>query len=156
MNTSRTRESGHDSEDEKITNTTEEHELQERRERIHQITQPTRFDLIQDILMHPQQMPSMKELDFLQPDRSRSTIREHLDRLIDMGIVTEESLEQDRVQRDKPRKFFRLSKEGKEELERLDLLGIEDTLQYLYSNTEKPEEIVEYEEAPRPKIKEAV
>lgn len=152
MTMSQTRKSGNDGDPEEIAETDEGKEIQNRREKIHEITQPARFNLIQDILMHPDQMPSMKELDFLEQDRGRSTIREHLDRLIGRGIIAEESIEQDRVKRGNPRKFFRLTESGRKELEELDLLGIEETLQYLYSHTEKPEGIVEYEKAPRPKL----
>lgn len=152
MNMNQTRKSGHDSGTDKIPGEDAEKELRTRRERIHEITQPARFNLIQDILMHPEQMPSMKELDFLEKERGRSTIRGHLDKLIERGIVAEISLEQERVKRDNPRKFFRLTESGRQELEELDLLGLEETLQKLYRDTEKPEDIVKYERAPRPKL----
>lgn len=102
--------------------------------------------------MHPEQFPSIKELELLQPDRSRSTIREHLNRLIDEGIVAEESLEKDRVTRSNPRKFFRLTEAGREQLDTLNLLDLEEELQYLYRQTDKPDELVQYEDIPRPKL----
>jgi hypothetical protein len=40
------------------------------RELVHFITQQTRFSLLSDILAHPQQLPSMYELEELNPSVS--------------------------------------------------------------------------------------
>ena len=121
-----------------------------RREILHKLTQRTRFTLIQNILMHPQRMPSMKELDYVNPDLSRSTIREHLERLEDLGMVRSVSLPQEDVQRDLPRKFFTLTSECEDLLREFNLIDMEDTLEFVYENMEKTDEIKRYEEAPRP------
>lgn len=147
-----TRKSGDTGEKDKVSFADSNSTIRNRRERIHEITKPARFELIQDMLMVPSQFPSIKELEILQPDRSRSTIREHLNQLVDAGIVAEESLEEDRVERSNPRKFFRLTENGRAELEELNLLDVESELQYLYENTDKPDELVQYEDVPRPKI----
>ena len=121
-----------------------------RREILHKVTQRTRFTLIQNILMHPQRMPSMKELDYVNPDLSRSTIREHLKKLEDLGVVKPVSLAQEDVQRDLPRKFFTLTRKGEELLKEFNLLDMEDTLEFVYESMEKTDDIKRYEEASRP------
>lgn len=132
-------------------------EKEHRREQLHKITQKTRFDIIQSILMHPQNLPSLEELDFMNSDpdlihsnRSKTTLREHLDTLMEMGVVRRVELPKDQVKRDNPKVFFGLTEEGKALLDEFDLLGMQDTLEYLYENTDKPEMIQRYEQAPRP------
>jgi hypothetical protein len=44
------------------------------RELVHFITQQTRFSLISEILAHPQQLPSMYELEELNPSVSDATV----------------------------------------------------------------------------------
>ena len=57
------------------------------RELVHFITQQTRFWLLSDILAHPQQLPSMYELEELNPSVSDATVYKHIQKLIDAGIV---------------------------------------------------------------------
>jgi DNA-binding HxlR family transcriptional regulator len=57
------------------------------RERLNVVTQDTRFSLVQDILGHPSGLPTLKELDYVNPSRSQTTIRQHLQHLVDAGIV---------------------------------------------------------------------
>lgn len=127
---------------------TDAHE--ERRDILHKITQETRYTIIQSILMHPQQLPSLHEIDYANPDKSTSTIREHLDRLIEDNIVEVIRLPDEEAKRDLPRKFFGLTTEGRDILEEAGLLEMERSLQYAYENTQKTSKVKRYEEAPRP------
>jgi predicted ArsR family transcriptional regulator len=86
----------------------------------------------------------------VNPSKSKSTIRNHLDRLIEHNIVTTEQLPKEGRSRDLPYQFYRLTEEGRTFLERHDLLRSEEAMQELNSVTEKPPVIVKYEEAPRP------
>lgn len=54
-----------------------ERETNDIRERLNTVTQETRFSLIQDILGHPEQLPTLKELDCVNPSMSQTTIRQH-------------------------------------------------------------------------------
>jgi len=67
----------------------------ESRELIHFVTQQTRFTLINNILQHPDQLPSMYELEELNPSVSDATVYKHIQKLIDEGIVKEVSLDDD-------------------------------------------------------------
>jgi len=127
-------------------------ESQERRELLHEITQETRFNIIQTILMHPKQLPSLKEVAYMHPDRSKATLREHLEKLREMNVVEKIELPKEQQSRGAPKVFYGLSEEGREILEEFGLLDIEETLQYMYDNMKKPEHIQKYEEAPRPKM----
>jgi len=120
------------------------------RERLNVVTQETRFSLLQDILGHPSQLPTLKELDYVNPSKSQTTIRQHLQQLVDVGIVEAVELPKDRRRNDLPYKFYGISGEGREFLGEHGLLRAEETLQTIYERVEKTEMIERYETAPRP------
>ncbi|GAB6863186.1 helix-turn-helix domain-containing protein [Haloplanus litoreus] len=120
------------------------------RERLNVVTQETRFSLIQDILGHPSGLPTLKELDYANPSRSQTTIRQHLQRLVETGIVEKVELPEDRRQNDLPYTFYGISEEGRRFLEEHKLLRAKETLRKIYDRLEKTAEIERYESAPRP------
>ena len=120
------------------------------RERLNVVTQETRFSLVQDILGHPSGLLTLKELDYVNPSKSQTTIRQHLQRLVDVGIVEEVLLPEDRRQNDLPYTFYGLSEEGRRFLEEHKLLRAKGTLREIYDRVEKTTEIERYESAPRP------
>jgi DNA-binding HxlR family transcriptional regulator len=120
------------------------------RERLNVVTQETRFSLIQDILGHPSGLPTLKELDYVNPSRSQTTIRQHLQRLVETGIVEKVELPEDRRQNDLPYTFYGISEEGRRFLEEHKLLRAKETLRKIYDRVEKTAEIERYESAPRP------
>jgi predicted transcriptional regulator len=118
---------------------------------VHFVTQQTRFSLISDILAHPQQLPSMYELEELNPSVSEATVYKHVQKLIDAGIVREVALEEGQRRQDYPWKFYGLTDEGRDFLEAHNLLAAEETLQQIYQTiSDKPEKMQKYENAPRP------
>jgi DNA-binding MarR family transcriptional regulator len=121
------------------------------RELVRFVTQQTRFALIANILQHPEQLPSMYELEALNPSVSEATVYKHIQKLIDAGIVTEVALDDDQRRQGYPWKFYGLTEEGRAFLEAHNLLAAEETLQELYGTlSDKPEKMVKYENAPRP------
>jgi len=124
--------------------------VENKRQRLNVVTQETRFVLIQNILSHPQQLPTLKELDYVNPSKSKSTIREHLEVLIEHGIVAERTLPKDQRKRDLPWRFYGLTDAGRDLLEEMGLLGAEGTLQDMYEMLETTDEIEKYAQAPRP------
>ena len=121
------------------------------RELIHFVTQQTRFSLINNILQHPKQLPSMYELEELNPSVSDATVYKHIQKLIDAGIVKEAALDDDQRRQGYPRKFYGLTEEGREFLEKHNLLAAEETLQQIYETiSDKPEKMIKYENASRP------
>ena len=120
------------------------------RERLNVVTQETRFSLIQDILGHPAQLPTLKELDYVNPSKSQTTIRQHLQELVNENILEKASLPKDQRQNDLPYTFYGLSEDGREFLAEHGLLRAEETLTEIYNSVEKTETIQRYETAPRP------
>ncbi|MCH7660544.1 MAG: PadR family transcriptional regulator [Euryarchaeota archaeon] len=121
------------------------------RELVHFVTQQTRFALVGNILQHPEGLPSMYELEELNPSVSDATVYKHIQKLIDAGIVKEVALDGDERRQGYPWKFYGLSDEGREFLNDHNLLAAEETLQRIYDTiSDKPEKMVKYENAPRP------
>lgn len=124
---------------------------QQSRELLHLVTQQTRFALLSNILQHPEQLPSMYELEELNPSVSEATVYKHTQKLIDAGIVKEVALEDDERRQGYPWKFYGLTDDGREFLEEHNLLKAEETLQQIYETiSDKPDKMVKYENAPRP------
>jgi len=123
----------------------------ESRELVHFVTQQTRFALVNNVLQHPEQLPSMYELEQLNPSVSDATVYKHVQKLIDAGIVEEVTLPEDERRQGYPWKFYALTDEGRQFLDRHNLLAAEETLQRMYETiSDKPEKMVKYENAPRP------
>ncbi|WP_336022675.1 helix-turn-helix domain-containing protein [Halobellus salinisoli] len=120
------------------------------RERLNVVTQETRFALLQDILGHPSELPTLKELDYVNPSKSQTTIRQHLQQLVDVGIVEEILLPEDRRRNDLPYKFYGISEDGRQFLAEHKLLRAQNTLRAIYDRVEKTDDIKRYETAPRP------
>ena len=121
------------------------------RELVHFVTQRTRFALINNILQHPDQLPSMYELEALNPSVSDATVYKHVQKLIDAGIVREVALDDDQRRQGYPWKFYGLTEAGREFLDDHNLLAAEETLQRIYETiSDKPQKMVRYENAPRP------
>ncbi len=122
----------------------------QRRELLNLVTQTTRFEILQNIFGHPEQLPSLKELDYFMPDTSKSTIRNHLSRLIDKGMVEKVSLPEDEQTRDNPRKFYGLTDECRNLLDETGLLSAEQVLQEATLKTQLTPDVEQYMNAPRP------
>ncbi len=125
-------------------------DLESVRERLNVVTQETRFALLQDIFGHPSELPTLKELDYVNPSKSQTTIRQHLQQLVNAGIVEEVFLPEERRQNDLPYKFYGISERGREFLEEHKLYRAQDTLREIYDRVEKTDDIRRYESAPRP------
>jgi len=123
----------------------------ESRELIHFVTQQTRFALINNILQHPKQLPSMYELEELNLSVSEATVYKHIQKLINAGMVKEVALDDDQRRQGYPWKFYGLTEESRTFLDEHNLLAAEETLQQIYETiTDKPEKMIKYENAPRP------
>ncbi|WP_126663481.1 MarR family winged helix-turn-helix transcriptional regulator [Haloterrigena salifodinae] len=121
------------------------------RELLHFVTQETRFAIVANILQHPEGLPSMYELEELNPSVSDATVYKHVQKLIDAGIVEAVALPDDERRQGYPWKFYGLTDEGRAFLERHNLLQAEATLERIYGTiSDKSEKMVKYENAPRP------
>jgi predicted ArsR family transcriptional regulator len=126
-------------------------EGQQSRELVHFVTQQTRFALLSNILQHPKQLPSMHELEELNPSVSDATVYKHTQKLIDAGIVKEVALDDGERRQGYPWKFYGLTDDGREFLDAHNLLAAEETLQQIYETiSDKSDKMIKYENAPRP------
>lgn len=113
------------------------------------ISQPTRAALLSDILGHPQEMPSVREFDYLNPDVKRSNIEYHLGKLIDAELVEKHTLPTGDRKRDLPSTFYGLTEYGRSILDEHGLLDEQPVWKAVNQRVEKPSEIREAEEMPR-------
>ncbi|WP_226012497.1 helix-turn-helix transcriptional regulator [Halomicrobium salinisoli] len=126
-------------------------EGREARELLHFVTQETRFAILGNILQHPEQLPSMYELEQLNPSVSDATVYKHVQKLIDAGVVEAVALDEDDRRQGYPWKFYGLTEEGRAFLEDHNVLAAEETLRQIYETiSDKPDKMVKYENAPRP------
>ena len=118
-------------------------------ETYHFLTQETRYLILQYVLAHPENLPSLDELDHAIP-KGKSTIHEHLGKLRERDVVDSYEVSAADRTRDLPSTFYGLTEYGIYLLEEFDLLQGKPALQAMYANMEKPERIRRYENAPRP------
>lgn len=123
--------------------------LNARREMLDMATQKTRFTLIQGILSHPEELPSLRELELMNPTLGRTTIHEHLEKLIGAGVVERVENHDTSDNPDMPSKFYGLTDQGRAVLEGTGLIDAEETLKQYYNALKKTEEHDRHENAPR-------
>jgi hypothetical protein len=125
-------------------------EFEPKRDVVNFVTQDTRYNLVVDMLGHPQQSPSLEELNYMNPSRSKSTIVNHLNELVKYGITKKLEIPGGLRERNLPRTFYRVSEPGYTLLRCYNLVPLDDRiLQDRYSEIEKSEKIERYESAPR-------
>lgn len=108
----------------------------------------SRRDIVADIVAHPQGLPSMKELEFTT-GLHRTTIHQHLDALIDAGIVEVVEIPIGERTRGQPHKFYGITETARELFDRNNVF-VETHWQALYERVDKPSEIEQVEATPRP------
>lgn len=112
-------------------------------------TDKKRADILADIVGHPERMPSVEELDYMNPALSDDAIRRHLKELLDVGVVRERAFEPGERLRDYPYKFYELTDAARDLFDRNGLFP-EDAWQRQYQAVEKTSRIREIESMPRP------
>ncbi|TKX41357.1 ArsR family transcriptional regulator [Halorubrum sp. CGM4_25_10-8A] len=108
-----------------------------------------RANLIVDIVGHPKGAPSVRELDYMNPNLGEDAIRRHLSVLRDVGVIEEAVVEPGNRVRGYPYKFYRLTDDARALFDRNDLFPV-DAWRRQYVRVEKSGEITELEEMPRP------
>lgn len=116
------------------------------------ITQDSRANLVSDIVGHPKGMPSMAELEYMNPSLSRSAITEHLTVLEDVEVIdSAEFPPGERPSRDLPYKFYFLTEQARDLFDRASLFD-EGIWKDTYAQVIKTDEIERYEAITRPQI----
>lgn len=115
--------------------------------------QETRANIVRVVLAHPQNAPSLAELDCYIPNKSKSTVRDHLDVLIESGVLSRVKLPSDERTRDNPHAFYVLTKWGWRVLNRHGMsFASRDTLRGELAAFDKPARIRRFQSAPRPDL----
>ena len=112
------------------------------------LAEESRRDIVADIVAHPKSLPSMKELEFTT-GLHRTTIHEHLEALIDAGIVEVVEIPTGERSKGQPSKFYGITETAREFFDRNNVF-LEEHWQELYDRVDKPDEIEQAEAAPRP------
>ncbi len=113
------------------------------------ITQDTRASLIADVVGHPEEMASVAELDYLNPDVERSAIEEHLATLRDAGVVGRSEIPVGERSRDLPYVFYYVTEEARDFFDANDIFDRE-TWREQYAKVEKSPDVERIQEMDRP------
>lgn len=113
------------------------------------VGQRTRAGLLADIVGHPKGMPSVPELNYTNPRVERSTVIEHLEKLMNAGVVGKAELPPGERHRDLPYTFYYVTEAGREFLDRNNVLD-EEVWSDQYDRVEKTPAIREIEAMERP------
>lgn len=112
-------------------------------------TDEKRAAILADVVGHPKGLPSVEELDYMNPPLSEDAIRRHLNTLREVGVVTRREIEQgDRVQ-GFPYQFYEVTDEARGLFDRNGLFP-EDAWQREYASVQKTDRIRKVEQMPRP------
>lgn len=113
-------------------------------------TDKKRADILADIVGHPKGAISVEELAYMNPPLSDDSIRRHLKRLVDVGVVEERIFAPGERERDYPYKFYELSEKARELFDRNGLFP-PDPWQRQYQSVEKTPRIRDIEQMSRPR-----
>lgn len=113
------------------------------------VTQETRAALIADIVGHPKGLPSLPELDYVNPSVERSAIYEHLQTLRAAGVVQKREIPVGDRTRDLPHVFYGITTEARDFFDRNDLFD-RDAWRDTYAAVEKPPEVERIQRMDRP------
>jgi hypothetical protein len=112
-------------------------------------TDEQRANLLADIVGHPKEAPSVKELDYMNPSLETDAIRRHLSILQDVGVLQELVVPAGERVRGYPYKFYALTDAARSLFDKNGLFP-SDAWQRQYDRVEKTAEIQELEDMPRP------
>lgn len=112
------------------------------------LTDESRRSIVADIVGHPKSLPSMQELT-MTTGLHRSTIRGHLEVLINAGVVERVEIPVGERQKGVPVTFYGVTSEAREVFDQNDVF-LQEHWQAIYDRIDKSEEIERAEAAPRP------
>jgi hypothetical protein len=112
-------------------------------------TDKKRADILADVAGHPKGLPSVEELDYMNPPLSEHAVRRHLDTLADVGVVREREFEPGNRVGGYPYQFYEITPEARALFDRNGLFP-EEAWQRQYQSVEKTSRIRDIEAMPRP------
>ncbi|MFP8954931.1 ArsR family transcriptional regulator [Natrialbaceae archaeon A-arb3/5] len=134
----------------------EENPLERQRELMELLSQETRHSIIQTLLGHPELLASADELNHFIPSKSKKTVQEQLDVLVDAEILEIYEHAPNKEKRGLPWKFYGFTEYGVDILGDFNYLKGVPMARAVHQKTRKPEKIERHEAAPRPPLPEPV
>ncbi|APX00170.1 hypothetical protein CHINAEXTREME_20355 (plasmid) [Halobiforma lacisalsi AJ5] len=134
----------------------EENPLERQRELMELLSQETRHSIIQTLLGHPELLASADELNHFTPSKSKKTVQEQLDVLVDAEILAIYEHSPNKEKRGLPWKFYGFTEYGVDILGDFNYLKGVPMARAVHQKTRKPEKIERHETAPRPLLPEPV
>jgi hypothetical protein len=133
-----------------------ENPLERQRELMELLSQETRHSIIQALLGHPKTLASADEINHFIPSKSKKTVGEQLDVLVEADILEIYEFPPNKEQRGLPWKFFGFTEYGADILGDFNYLKGVPMARAVHQKTRKPEKIERHETAPRPPLPERV
>ena len=128
----------------------------EQRELMELLSQETRHSIVQALLGHPKALASAAEINHFVPSKSKKTVEEQLDVLVDADILAVYPYPPNKAKRGLPWKFYGTTEYGATILGDFNYLKGVPMARAVHQRTRKPEQIQRHETAPRPPFPEAV
>ncbi len=106
--------------------------------------------LLGDILGHPYELPTIREVAFLHEDRTQAELEQRLEVLIDRELVETVSFKHGPPRPELPELFVGITEFGRTVFSRRVPERVTDELKTTYAAVTKPDHIKQLERAPRP------
>lgn len=134
----------------------EENPLERQRALMELLSQETRHSIIQALLGHPELLASADEINHFIPSKSKKTVEEQLDVLVEADILGIYEFPPNKEKRGLPWKFYGFTEYGVGILGDFNYLKGVPMARAVHQKTRKPEKIERHETAPRPPLPESV
>lgn len=134
----------------------EENPLERQRELMELLSQETRHSIIQALLGHPELLASADEINHFIPSKSKKTVGEQLDVLVEADILSIYEYRPNQETRGLPWKFYGFTEYGAGILGDFNYLKGVPMARAVHQKTRKPAKIERHETAPRPRLPEPV
>ncbi|UHQ98608.1 ArsR family transcriptional regulator (plasmid) [Natrinema zhouii] len=134
----------------------EENPLERQRELMELLSQETRHSIIQTLLGHPELLASADEINHFIPSKSKKTVEEQLDVLVEADVLGIYEFPPNKEKRGLPWKFYGFTEYGVGILGDFNYLKGVPMTRAVHQKTRKPEKIERHETAPRPPLPESV
>jgi hypothetical protein len=134
----------------------EENPLERQRELMELLSQETRHSIIQALVGHPKTLASADEINHFIPSKSKKTVEEQLDVLVEADILAIYENPPNKEKRGLPWKFYGFTEYGADILGDFNYLKGVPMARAVHQQTRKPEKIERHEMAPRPSLPEPV
>ncbi|OAQ52504.1 hypothetical protein HTG_12845 [Natrinema mahii] len=130
----------------------EENPLERQRELMALLSQETRHGIVQALLGHPEHLASVDEINHFVPSKSKKTVEEQIDVLVDADILESYEYPPNRDRRGLPWKFYGFTEYGTGVLGDFNYLKGVPMARAVHRKTRTPEKIERHETAPRPPL----